>query len=60
VFYEQIFQPLLENLNTLENRYVIKETSGKTKLIVQDVANLESAIKIIQACRVPSAFRADH
>lgn len=49
VFYEQIFQPLLEHLNALENRYVVKETNGKTKLIIQDVANLESAIQIMQA-----------
>lgn len=49
LFYDHMFQPLLENLNALENRYVIKETNGKTKLILQDVDNLESAIKIMQA-----------
>jgi transcription-repair coupling factor (superfamily II helicase) len=48
VFYDRVFQPMLEKLTGMENRYVIKETAGKTKLIVQDVPNLESAIEIMQ------------
>ncbi|MFC2085805.1 transcription-repair coupling factor [Bacteroidota bacterium] len=49
LFYDHIFQPLLTALSALDNRFVVKETGTKTKLIVQDVANLESAIEIMQS-----------
>jgi transcription-repair coupling factor (superfamily II helicase) len=49
LFYEHIFQPLLEQLTESVKRFVIKETGVKTKLIVQDVADLAAVYDIIQA-----------
>ena len=48
-FYQQIFYPLLEKLNTLYQRFVIKETkSKKVQAIVQNVIDLASARSILE------------
>ena len=47
-FYESIFRGLLQTLSELDNRYVIKEIGSKTQIIVQDVANSEDALAIME------------
>jgi transcription-repair coupling factor (superfamily II helicase) len=47
VFFDQIFNSLLERLTALPNRYVVKEVSGKTRLIVQDVNSLGEVLEIM-------------
>ena len=44
-FHQRIFNPLLEALNGLGRRYVLKDSkrTGKLRAIVQDVATLEDA-----------------
>jgi len=48
LFFSEIFQPLLKKLNGLGNRYVIKETGTKTRLIVQDVPDFATAVAIME------------
>ena len=48
-FYDTIFYPLLETIGELENRYVIKESKNSaTRIIIQDVAALETAAEILR------------
>lgn len=48
-FYETVFEPLLEALAQLENRYVLKDSkrSGALRAIVQEVSSLEEAGSIL-------------
>ena len=47
-FFAQLFQPLLQRLNNLDRRVALKESrSGKLRAIVQQVPDLEAAIKIL-------------
>ena len=55
IFYDTIFKPLLERLESLPNRYVIKEVSGKTRLIVQEVTTLNQVDEIMRAVTFPPA-----
>ncbi|NNE69453.1 MAG: transcription-repair coupling factor [Rhodothermales bacterium] len=48
-FFENFFQPLLATLNDLDNRVALKESrSGKLRAIVQDVADLDTALKLLR------------
>jgi transcription-repair coupling factor (superfamily II helicase) len=49
-FFEHLFQPLLGRLESLENRYVLKESSRTKKLraIVQDIPDLEAAAQVLE------------
>jgi transcription-repair coupling factor (superfamily II helicase) len=52
VFYETIFQPLLASLTSLDHRFVIKEAGSKTRLIVQEVADIQAALDILSVVQV--------
>jgi len=54
-FSDTIFKPLLERLESLPNRYVIKDVSGKTRLIVQEVMSLSQVLEIMQAVSLTTA-----
>jgi len=49
-FYEEVFQPLLEILSGLDQRYVLKDQKDKNLLraIVQDVPTLDDAIGVME------------
>jgi transcription-repair coupling factor (superfamily II helicase) len=48
-FFDTIFQPLLERLNQLENRYVLKDSKkGRLRAIVQDVSKLADGYGIME------------
>lgn len=49
LFYETIFKSLLERMGELPNRCVVKEVSGKTRLIVQEITELNQIDEIMQA-----------
>jgi transcription-repair coupling factor (superfamily II helicase) len=51
LFYDNIFEELLEQMSQLDNRFVIKEMRTKTKLIIQDVPDLDTAVSIMQILR---------
>ncbi|HYE57214.1 MAG TPA: TRCF domain-containing protein, partial [Rhodothermales bacterium] len=53
-FYDTLFQPFLNRLETLGRRYVLKETGRKLRVIVQDVRTLEVARDVL-ARLVPEA-----
>jgi transcription-repair coupling factor (superfamily II helicase) len=47
-FYEHIFHPLLKAVAALDQRYVIKESSsGKTRVIIQDIDALANALDLL-------------
>ena len=54
-FYEHVFQPLLEALNTLDRRYVLKDQADKNLLraIVQDVPTLADALDVMSTLELP-------
>ena len=47
-FYENKFHSVLEKINALPYRYVIKDENQKLRIIIQNVENLEKAVSIIQ------------
>jgi len=48
-FYENRFQPLLEQLSLLDNNYVLKESrSGKLRAIIQEVESLSQANSLLK------------
>lgn len=49
-FYEHRFHPLLEHLNGLDRRYVLRDKKGgKLRVIVQDVPGLDAAKSVLEA-----------
>ena len=54
-FYEEVFQPLLQELSTLDREYVLKDQKDKNLLraIVQDVPTLDDAHTVIEAIQLP-------
>lgn len=48
-FHQKLFNPLLEALNGLDRRYVLKDSrrTGKLRAIVQDVATLKAAQDVL-------------
>ena len=56
-FYEHVFQPLLEALNDLDRRYVLKDQADKNLLraIVQDVPTLADALGVMDTLELPDA-----
>ena len=49
-FYEHRFHPLLERLNGLSRRYVLRDKKGgKLRAIVQEVPNLDAAKAVLEA-----------
>ena len=49
-FYEHRFHPLLECLNGLDRRYVLRDKKGgKLRAIVQEVPNLDAAKAVLEA-----------
>ena len=48
-FYQQVFYPLLEKLNDLDRRFVLRETkSKKLRAIIQDVLDLAAARSVLK------------
>ena len=49
-FYEHHFHPLLERMNELDHRYVLRDKKGgKLRAIVQDVLDLDAAKSVLEA-----------
>lgn len=62
-FYSEMFNPLLEQLGTLNRRYVLKDSrSGKLRAIVQDVQSLSNGIEVLEklSAHAPELASADH
>ncbi|HUF08988.1 MAG TPA: hypothetical protein VMO47_06695, partial [Rhodothermales bacterium] len=47
LFFETMFKPLLGRISELPHRYVIKEVSGKTRVIIQEVLSLEKVEEVM-------------
>ena len=48
-FYDHLFHTLLSAVADLDHRYVVKESStGKTRIIVQEVATLDDALSMME------------
>lgn len=47
-FYQNIFKTILEKVGKLSNRYVLKDTEGKLRIIIQQIPDLEAAVKVVQ------------
>jgi len=48
-FYEHVFNPLLERLDKLGRRFVLKDSkAGKLRAVVQDVATLRDAEAVLE------------
>jgi transcription-repair coupling factor (superfamily II helicase) len=49
-FYEHVFQPLLELLSDLDQRYVLKDQKKKNLLraIIQDIPTLDDGIEVME------------
>ena len=48
-FYQHVFYPLLEKLNDLDRRYVLKESKNKKlRAIVQDAPDLDAARSVLE------------
>ena len=41
-FYGRLFHPMLEKLTSLPNRYVLRDTNRKLRVIIQDVPSIDS------------------
>ena len=56
-FYEQVFQPLLEKLADLEQRYVLKDDAKKdmVRAIVQDTPTLLDALAVMEDLQLDKA-----
>jgi transcription-repair coupling factor (superfamily II helicase) len=52
-FYQHYFKPLLAQIAALPNRYVLKDTDGKLRIILQDVPSIEKLCQIVQNLKVP-------
>ncbi|MFT4604097.1 MAG: transcription-repair coupling factor (superfamily II helicase), partial [Rhodothermales bacterium] len=49
-FFDRIFQQLLADLNTIDNRVALKEgKTGKLRAIIQDVADMNTAIALLRS-----------
>jgi transcription-repair coupling factor (superfamily II helicase) len=49
-FYSDVFHPLIERLESLDRRVIMKESkSGRLRAIVQDVGDLSSALSIMKS-----------
>jgi transcription-repair coupling factor (superfamily II helicase) len=52
-FYAHVFNPLLEKLDGLGRRYVLKDSkAGKLRAIVQDVRSLKDAEAVLERLRI--------
>ncbi len=48
-FYDKLFQPLLKQLDKLENRYVLKDSKrGRLRAIIQEVGTLSSGYELMK------------
>lgn len=47
-FYDHLFKPLLAKVAALPNRYALKDTEGKLRIIIQNVSTLEAAQDLIR------------
>ncbi len=52
-FYHTYFNPLLEQLSTLNRRYVLKDTKGKLRVIIQNIPDLKTAQEVFYTLQVP-------
>ena len=53
-FYDEVFQPFLAALNTLDREYVLKDNvdKGILRAIVQDVPTLDDALSVMEALQL--------
>ncbi|HRR08376.1 MAG TPA: transcription-repair coupling factor [Rhodothermales bacterium] len=47
-FYQNIFKNILERVVKIGKRYVLKDTEGKLRIIIQEIPNLEEVVRVVR------------
>ncbi|MBL7979554.1 MAG: transcription-repair coupling factor [Bacteroidetes Order II. Incertae sedis bacterium] len=47
-FYQNIFKNILEKVAKTGNRYVLKDTEGKLRIIIQQIPDMEEAVRVVR------------